>query len=147
MMPSELSSHEGPIRHDEGEAHTMCVLSRDAGSVADARSWLASFLRDQRVPAARSSDAILVISELVTNALRHGLGEIVARTSVAGGVLALSVTDSGAELPEMQPVDPLRVGGVGLHIVDRLASQWGISPFPGGKTVWATMPGPVAGVC
>ena len=147
MMPSELSSHEGPIRHDEGEAQTMCVLSRDA-RVGGRRPLLAGIVPPRAAGSrSRSSDAILVISELVTNALRHGLGEVVARTSVAGGVLSLSVTDSGAELPEMQPVDPLRVGGVGLHIVDRLSSQWGISPFPGGKTVWATMSAPVTGVC
>jgi anti-sigma regulatory factor (Ser/Thr protein kinase) len=145
-MTSGVSSHDDPIREDGDRARTTCVLGREAESVADARSWLSSFLRDQHVGQAASSDAVLVISELVTNALRHGLGEIVARTALTdGGVLYLSVTDSGDELPELQPVDPSRVGGVGLHIVDRLASEWGISPFPGGKTVWATMSGRLAG--
>jgi anti-sigma regulatory factor (Ser/Thr protein kinase) len=141
MMPSEVSSPEDPIRHDGGHAQTMRVLPRETESVADARSWLASFLRDQHVARSRTSDAVLIMSELVTNALRHGLGDIVARTSLTDGMLYLSVTDSGRELPELQPVDPKRVGGVGLHIVDRLSAQWGISPFPGGKTVWVTMPG------
>jgi anti-sigma regulatory factor (Ser/Thr protein kinase) len=145
-MSSELSSHEDPIRHDGGAAKTMRVLPREAESVADARTWLSSFLRDQQIAAPASGDAVLIISELVTNALRHGLGEIVARGALTdGGVLYLSVTDSGQELPELQPVDPSRVGGVGLHIVDRLSSQWGISPFPGGKTVWATMSGRLPG--
>lgn len=145
-MTSGVSSHDDPIRDDGDRARTTCVLGREAESVADARSWLSSFLRDQHVAQAASSDAVLIISELVTNALRHGLGEIVARTALTdGGVLYLSVTDSGDELPELQPVDPSRVGGVGLHIVDRLSSQWGISPFPGGKTVWATMSGRLAG--
>ena len=121
----------------------MCVLSREAESVADARSWLASFLREQHVPRSRSSDAVLVVSELVTNALRHGLGDIVARTSVADGAAVPVGHGFRRELPEMQPVDPMRVGGVGLHIVDRLSAQWGDLAFPGGKTVWATMPGPV----
>ena len=62
------------------------------------------------------------------------------RTSLADGdVLQVSVTDSGPELPAMQPVDPGRIGGVGLRIVDRLASEWGVAPFPGGKTVWAVL--------
>ena len=114
--------------------------------MADARSWLSAFLHDQRVGASASGDAVLIISELVTNALRHGLGEIVARSALTdGGVLYLSVTDSGQELPELLPVDPSRVGGVGLQIVDRLSSQWGISPFPGGKTVWVTMSGRIVG--
>jgi anti-sigma regulatory factor (Ser/Thr protein kinase) len=141
-MTSGVSPHDDPIRHDGDKPRTTCVLRREAESVAGARSWLSSFLRDQHVAQSASSDAVLVISELVTNALRHGLGEIVARTALTdGGMLYLSVTDSGEELPELQPVDASRVGGVGLHIVDRLSSQWGISPFPGGKTVWATMSG------
>ena len=145
-MTAGVSSHDDPIRDDGDRARTTCVLGREAESVADARSWLSSFLRDQHVGQAASSDAVLVISELVTNALRHGLGEIVARTALTdGGVLYLSVTDSGEELPELQPVDPSRIGGVGLHIVERLSSEWGISPFPGGKTVWATMSGRLAG--
>ena len=40
----------------------------------------------------------------------------------------------------MQPVDPERIGGLGLRIVDQLAIAWGVAPFPGGKTVWATVP-------
>jgi anti-sigma regulatory factor (Ser/Thr protein kinase) len=145
-MSSGLSSHDDPIRRDGGRAQTTRVLPREAESVAHARAWLATFLTDQHVAASASGDAVLIISELVTNALRHGLGEIVARSAMSdGGVLYLSVTDSGQELPELLPVDPLRVGGVGLHIVDRLSSQWGISPFPGGKTVWATMSGRVGG--
>src|SRR5262245_60631601 len=145
-MSSGVSSHDDPIRHDDGRAHTPRVLPREAGSVADAGSWMSTFLRDQQVVDAASGDAVLIISELVTNALRHGLGEIVARTALTdGGVLYLSVPASGRGLPGLLPVDPSRVGGVGLHIVDRSSSQWGISPFPGGKTVWATMPGRVTG--
>jgi anti-sigma regulatory factor (Ser/Thr protein kinase) len=145
-MASGLSSQDDPIRRDGGRTQTTRVLPREAGSVADARSWLSAFLHDQHVGASASGDAVLIISELVTNALRHGLGEIVARSALTdGGVLYLSVTDSGQELPELLPVDPSRVGGVGLQIVDRLSSQWGISPFPGGKTVWVTMSGRIVG--
>jgi anti-sigma regulatory factor (Ser/Thr protein kinase) len=142
MMPSDVSSHDGPIRQDGDGPQTMLVLPRELESVADARAWLASFLREQRVAGSRRNDAVLVVSELVTNALRHGLGDIVVRSALTdAGVLRLSVTDSGGELPEIRPVDPSKVGGVGLHIVDQLSSQWGISPFPGGKTVWVTMAG------
>ena len=44
----------------------------------------------------------------------------------------------------MLPVDPERIGGLGLRIVDQLASAWGVAPFPGGKTVWATIAHPPA---
>jgi hypothetical protein len=37
------------------------------------------------------------------------------------------------------PLDPTRIGGLGLVVVDRIASDWGVAPFPGGKTVWAAL--------
>ena len=138
-MAAGDSSTEGPIRDDGGKARAMGIFPRQAESVAQARAWLSEFLAAQRVPLPVRDDAVLIMSELVTNALRHGLGEIVTRTSISDGGLHLSVTDSGRELPALQPVDPERIGGVGLQIVARLASQWGIAPFPGGKTVWASL--------
>jgi len=48
------------------------------------------------------------------------------------------VSDSSDDRPRLLPVDPTRVGGVGLRVVDELSTAWGVSQFPGGKTVWAT---------
>jgi len=133
-------SDRDPVRAEGGDDQDMAVFARDIDTVRAARGWLAAFLHRRGVTEIQRQDAELVISELVTNALRHGLGDIVVRTSVADGhLLQVSVTDSGPELPALQPVEPDRVGGVGLRIVDRLASEWGVAPFPGGKTVWAIL--------
>ena len=129
-----------PVRAEEGADQDMAVFARDIDAVSAARRWLMAFVHDRGLPRAQRQDAELVISELVTNALRHGLGDVVVRASVAeDDVLQVSVTDSGPELPAMQPVDPGRIGGVGLRIVDRLSSEWGVASFPGGKTVWAVL--------
>jgi anti-sigma regulatory factor (Ser/Thr protein kinase) len=117
----------------------MAVFERDVVSVATARDWLSRFLTRHDVSAPVTADAILVLSELVTNALRHGLGEIVARGSIDDLELRVSVSDSGDELPVTLPLDPTRVGGLGLVVVGEVSSDWGVSPFPGGKTVWATL--------
>jgi anti-sigma regulatory factor (Ser/Thr protein kinase) len=139
----------------DSEAHTpdgirlgsaaMLVLGREAGSVAQARDWVETFLG--RVPGAAviCDDAVLIVSELVTNSLRHGLGEVVIRASTEDATLAMSVTDSGEELPVLREVLPDRVGGVGLQIVERLSTAWGVAPFPGGKTVWVTLALPSPG--
>jgi anti-sigma regulatory factor (Ser/Thr protein kinase) len=139
-MPGERASAGDPIRRADNDAESTRVFPRQLRSVGGARDWLASFLDEQHVPVRMCDDAVLVISELATNALRHGLGDIVARVSLRdSGAVHLAVTDAGRELPELQPLDPARLGGVGLQIVDQLSERWGIAPFPGGKTVWATL--------
>jgi anti-sigma regulatory factor (Ser/Thr protein kinase) len=131
-----------PIRRDTGEDRDMLVLGRDMRSVRRAREWLRAYL-DARTPEAQVADAVLVASELVTNALRHGLGDVVVRASVEPpSAVHVSVTDSGPELPTLLPPDPTRIGGVGLRIVDELAASWGVAPFPGGKTVWVVVEQP-----
>jgi anti-sigma regulatory factor (Ser/Thr protein kinase) len=138
-MPASHSPRPDEIRADDRADHAMTLLPRDRRTPVDARDWLRGFLAS-RVGAEVIDDAALVLSELATNALRHGLGEVVVRASVsAHGDVRLSVTDSGSELPMLQPVDLERIGGLGLRVVDRLSSAWGVAPFPGGKTVWATM--------
>jgi anti-sigma regulatory factor (Ser/Thr protein kinase) len=128
------------VRTDHDGQHAMAVFAREVVSVASAREWLGRFLRNQAVPSPVVADASLVLSELVTNALRHGVGNIVTFGSVDDDEVRVSVTDSGDELPNMLPVQRDRIGGLGLHVVGQVADTWGVAPFPGGKTVWATLP-------
>jgi anti-sigma regulatory factor (Ser/Thr protein kinase) len=118
---------------------SMAVFDRRVESAAEARSWLSSFLHERDVDEATVGDAALVVSELVTNALRHGAGPTVLRASLTPTEVQLSVTDSGDGEPHMLPPEPGRVGGLGLVVVDRVTTEWGVSPFPGGKTVWALL--------
>ena len=86
----------------------------------------------------------LVVSELVTNAVRYGPGETISLRLVAtpdGGVTG-EVVDQGdghAAIDEQDVTndgldDELAEGGRGLMIVDRLASEWGVEP--GSTHVW-----------
>jgi len=77
---------------------------------------------------------MLVISELVTNALLHGEGQIEVGLTRRGDQLSGFVRD---ESPEMYFLDAKsdRIGGWGLAIVAQLTSSWGVDTDSAGKTV------------
>jgi anti-sigma regulatory factor (Ser/Thr protein kinase) len=96
------------------------------------------------------ADAALVVSELVTNAVRHGgdqLGlELGLDPDPAGATVRVAVRDGSAVLPRPQAVDDEQEGGRGLGIVAAVAADWGTeTTATGGKRVWALLrppPGP-----
>lgn len=84
--------------------------------------------------------AELLVSELVTNARRHGGTEVVeVKVRVRDGRALLAVFDPSPELPRVRQVDPNTVGGRGLLLVERLAHQWGVDPTDSGKNVWVEL--------
>ena len=90
------------------------------------------------------TDLLLIVSELVSNAVRYGRPDIELSMRAAPVSIDVSVLDHGPELPPttLRPVDMWTAeSGRGLHIVDRLSSQWGVDPLPDepGKAVWASL--------
>ena len=83
----------------------------------------------------------LIASELVTNAVRHANTEITIELSAEDGAVHLEVFDRGAGKPVFLDSDPQQPGGLGLPIVEALASSWGTRPREGGKGVWAEVRG------
>lgn len=92
------------------------------------------------LPADSLNDAQLLVSELVTNAVRHGRPAISLVLNLDPPLIGVAVHDEGDLLPPVAPVSPGtdQPGGRGLMIVDRLSSTWGVLPDdqPPGKTVW-----------
>jgi hypothetical protein len=103
------------------------------GQVARARHFVAAALAD--CPAA--TDAVLLTSELATNAVQHSAtgwgGSFVVAISHAPGRVRVTVTDDGsATWPAVAAAgDELAVSGRGLLLVDALASRWGLAGHPG----------------
>jgi anti-sigma regulatory factor (Ser/Thr protein kinase) len=104
-------------------------LSRDPDSAAEARRALGE-VADHLSPR-RLEDARLLVSELVTNAIRHaGLGDddvILLVLVTAERALRIEVCDPGRgfEVSEPEP-DPTRPSGWGLYLVRELSDRWGV---------------------
>jgi anti-sigma regulatory factor (Ser/Thr protein kinase) len=94
-----------------------------------------------------ASDAALVLSELISNALRHAtpLPGFTLRASwrLLDDSVEIAVSDGGAEtVPTVREPAGWAIGGRGLGIVDRLSLRWGVSDEVGKTTVWALLPVP-----
>lgn len=87
------------------------------------------------------SDAALLISELVTNAVRYAGGIITIVIECLGECVAVAVRDGSPSAPVLLHPDANDTSGRGLQLVDSLANDWGCRLSPGGegKTVWFTI--------
>ena len=124
---------------------SVLMLPFAASSVGEARRRLVSDLIAAGIYDAAICDAALVVSELLSNALRHAGPLPGAQISVAwrvdAGRVQVSVRDGGGQTrPELGQPTQAATGGRGLRIVEKLSADWGTSSDDEGTTVWAQIP-------
>jgi anti-sigma regulatory factor (Ser/Thr protein kinase) len=81
-------------------------------------------------------DCLLIVSELVTNAVRYGGSAYALRLEERDDRLYGEVFDPGAGQPQPCSPDVEALSGRGLQIVAALADDWGVTAANGGKIVW-----------
>jgi anti-sigma regulatory factor (Ser/Thr protein kinase) len=108
---------------------TVLLARRRAATLLDA---------DRRVSSVTRADVLLVVSELVSNAIRHGVGPVEFDIDVRPGRVHVEVGDQGPSRPEpaRRPAATSQ-NGRGLLIVEAIASAWGVTAQGPGKRVWA----------
>jgi anti-sigma regulatory factor (Ser/Thr protein kinase) len=86
-------------------------------------------------------DAVLLVSELVTNAIRHAVdtGAIGLELTSADTWLRLEVQDGDPHWRQMEDLDDCGESGYGFVLVDSLADRWGVRRICAGKAVWAEL--------
>jgi PAS domain S-box-containing protein len=114
---------------------TTWKLPFDPAAVASARTKTADQVRAWGL-GETAFTIELVVSELVTNAIRYGEPPIQLRL-IRGTTVICEVSDSSGSTPHMRRARTFDEGGRGLMIVAQLAKGWGTRPHPGGKTLWA----------
>ncbi|GAB2622678.1 ATP-binding protein [Streptomyces capparidis] len=114
----------------------------DASVIPAARDFAASFLDRLRslgnaVGDAAWSAVLLVVSELVTNVVRHAPGPCRLTLRAESGLLEVAVTDGSPVRPRVRPQDPNRVGQHGMELIHALCLRVETEQTGAGKTVRA----------
>jgi serine/threonine-protein kinase RsbW len=114
-------------------------LERDVSAPALARSAVAEQLLSLGIDGSFGQTVVLLVSEVVSNAVRHSNGPpeegISLDAAVTDRLVRIAVTDAGSGFSP-RPRDPERLGeGYGLYLVAKAASAWGVDTEDG-TTVW-----------
>jgi len=116
-------------------------LTSDPQSPALARRAITQFLSDHGIDGITQDAAILVVSELVTNAMEHGAEPIELRAALVGDVIRVEVSDDGRRrVTRRMQEEPWSTTGRGLAIVEAVTLDWGVVRHGAvRKGVWATL--------
>lgn len=136
----ELPRHRRPCVPAALRRQPSWELPPGPAAAGWARRRVRSQLAEWDLPAC-ADVAELLVSELVTNALRHGRQPVTLRMAHGPGGLVVEVCDSGAGLPRARAADCDRESGRGLHLVEALAERWGVRRGPRRTAVWFRLAG------
>jgi anti-sigma regulatory factor (Ser/Thr protein kinase) len=114
-------------------------LPPEPASTPTARHFVANALVDGDLDERLREVALLLTSEVVTNAVIHARTEIRVSVDVRPSALRIEVSDGYPEMPPAVRQSRDSSGGRGLLMVERLASSWGVDVSSTGKTIWFEM--------
>lgn len=162
MMGPMASAARFPLRgvgHGDGDAdargHTggvaweltrdpwpgeVCLPSRPESAGVARRLVRATLQSRWTLPADFADNAVLLVSELVGNAVQHAGAHVFGlRIRRRREWVRFEVRDPSRALPCRLPVRELDVSGRGLHLVEMLSGRWGVDLLPRGKSTWFEM--------
>jgi anti-sigma regulatory factor (Ser/Thr protein kinase) len=133
--------------HRMGQDGDIALLGQkwipgDEKCVASARRFVRDIALDWNAAEDVPAIAELLTSEVVTNALVHGVLHLPGRSTVRiavgrdGPLMTVDVYDSCIAIPHMRTADSTETSGRGLAIVETLAHKWGWNVHRQGKSVW-----------
>ena len=140
-MPPESAGHDQPI-----PSNLDLSLAPTVAAPAQARAELTAWLEPQPHDAVLVEIAVLLVTELVTNCVRHAritADEPLRLTASLGATtLRLELWDNGTDgsVTRRAPRPDHTGGGYGLDLVAQLSNTWGVERDDHGTTVWLELP-------
>ena len=114
-------------------------VPHDPSAPAQARAAVAECTRRMGLNG-MSDDLALVVSEMVTNAVRHAAPPVSVEIEASEDDVVVAVCDGSPDRPVPREADDDAEGGRGMLLVNLLTVDHGVRPQPPGKTVWARLP-------
>ena len=139
MHDEPLTPTAAPPRPGSPLTRSEVVVEHGPTGPAQARAAVEHWAHE--VGADRLSDDLaLIVSELVTNAVRYGAPPVRVHVCTDDTTVTVSVSDGAPSRPTPRLPDLDAEGGRGLLLIDLLASAHGVDADPPGKSVWAALP-------
>jgi len=117
-------------------------LPPESSSVPRARHYVAGRLAHTEISDDTRDAAVLLTSELVTNAIVHARStvRVCVRIDLERSVVRVGVMDASPDLPVARSPRRTAGGGRGIRLLGALSATWGASPSGTGKEVWFEIP-------
>ncbi|MCD0482874.1 ATP-binding protein [Streptacidiphilus sp. ASG 303] len=151
IRPAGLALLPGGRGEEPAESGTFatCALSGDLQAAGVARHFTRSTLQGWDMPDL-VDDVEVIVSEMLSNAIRHGLGGTRGGAGTPnlvglgllrrGRTVLCAVSDPSTDVPVVRQADGFAESGRGLHLIGALSRAWGWTPpTRDGKSVWATV--------
>lgn len=126
-----------------GRAFVTTVTARfpaHPASIGAARRLVTSLCATAHLESLREV-AVLLVSEVATNALIHGSGDLTITARAGEDAMRVEIFDHSSARPRVRDASAHDEGGRGLAMVDALATDWGVAPALHGKVVWFLVDG------
>ncbi|WP_179950993.1 SpoIIE family protein phosphatase [Xylanimonas oleitrophica] len=151
VRPPTPGSSPGTPPAQDGIVRAERRVANSLSDLGPARRWVDDMLETSGVEVRERRTAMLLSSELLTNALEHAGGRVSVMVEISAGWFRVGVRDASTDLPQMKDPEPHELSGRGVQFLDRLATRWGVDDHDGteivgrhgtdvaGKTVWFEM--------
>jgi anti-sigma regulatory factor (Ser/Thr protein kinase) len=121
-------------------ADAVATFSPEPATAGLARRFLREQMHGAGVGEPTVETALLLASELVSNAVLHARTEMTVRLKVTAACVRVEVTDGNRRSPVAVAAPIGAIGGWGLQFVQSLADTWGVEATREGKQVWFEVP-------